>query len=170
MGEVIGFNQTIVRYSGLFDFEALYLAWIDWIKRQEYSFVEKAFKHSGSSGGAEQELELEGKRNTTEYVQYIIKIKMHSWDVKEVEIVQDGHKKIVYQGKIEVRFAGNVETDWQKKFEKGTFSKFLKNVYEKYIIGRELGAIHGGNVYSKVWNLHAITKTFFDMQTKKGEF
>ena len=113
---------------------------------------------------------MEGKRNTTEYVQYILKIKMHSWDVKEVEIVQDGHKKIVYQGRIEVRFAGNVETDWQKKFEKGTFTKFLKNVYEKYILNRELGAIHYGNVYSKVWNLHAITKTFFDMQTKKGEF
>lgn len=170
MGEAIGFNQTVIRYNGLFDFEALYLAWTEWFKRQEYFFAEKVFKHTGSSGGAEQELELEGKRNTTEYVQYIIKIKVHSWDVKEVEIVQEGHKKIVYQGRIEVRFAGNVETDWQKKFEKGTFSKFLKDIYEKYIIRRELGALHYDNVYYKVWNLHTLTKTFFDMQTKKGEF
>ncbi|MBI4152038.1 hypothetical protein HY496_03635 [Candidatus Woesearchaeota archaeon] len=157
-----------LRYNGLFDFDGMYAAVVDWAKNYGYLWLEKTYKHKvPSPSGAELEFEWEMTKNVTEYINYKIKITVHTWDTTEVEVDTNGKKNKLTNSRLYMILEGELETDWQKRFEnKGKFAKALRGWIGK-IKTPEVEGVYADQLYYRIWNLHAMLKKFFDLQSKK---
>lgn len=163
-------NKLTLSYNGLCDFDGMFAAVIDWAKNYGFMWHEAEYKHKvPSPKGAETEHKWILSKNVSEYVRYEINFTIHSWDLLEVEVESEGKKKPLTNIRLYIIIEGKVIYDWQKKFQKsGVAGKLLGKWYNK-ILEREL-LNHWDTLYYSTLNLHAIIKTYFDMQSKKHPF
>lgn len=164
----IPLNPITLRYNGLFDFDGMYAVIISWAKNYGYLWVEKTYKHKvPGPSGAELEFEWEMTKNVTEYIGYKILIAVHAWDTTEVEVDDNGKKKKLTNSRLQMVLEGKLEVDWQKRFEKkGRLTKTLSKWIEK-VKTPEIEGVYADQLYYRMWNLHALLKKFFDLQSKK---
>ena len=159
-----------LRYHGLFDFDGMYAAVIDWTKNYGYMWHERAYKHKvPSPKGAEQELDWDMTININEYVKYTITISIHAWEITEVEVDVAGKKKTLSNGRLYMVIDGLVECDWQKKFGTSKFGEWLGKQYFNLMM-KDIALQYADGLYYRMWNLHAILKSYFDMQSKKQTY
>ncbi len=164
-------GPIVIRYNGLFDFDGFYSAMIDWCKNMGFLFQEDTYKHKvPSPTGAEQEFTWKAEKETTNYVKNSLTISGHLWDASEVTVEKNGKKKKLTKGRFEIVIVGTLITDWQKKWKGSKFKERLGKIYEGVIIKKEIEGVHWDEMYYRVWNLHAILKKYFDMQTKWHEY
>jgi hypothetical protein len=163
--------KITLRYNGLFDFDGLYAAVIDWAKNYGYMWHEQDYKHKvPSATGAEQEFKWFLTKNVTEYIRYDILFTIHSWDMLEVQVDVDGQKKDLTNARLYIWMEGTLHYDWQKKFSKGGwFGRKLGTVYNKVMM-LDMEVKYFDPLYYRMWNLQAILKKYFDMQTKKYSY
>ncbi len=160
-------NPITLRYQGLFDFDGMYAAVIDWAKNYGYLWTEKAYKHKvPSPRGAEQELDWSMTTNITEYIRYTINFKIHIWDLNEVQVEVQGKTLLLSNARMYIEMLGTLEYDWQGKFKGSSFFDKLGNLYFK-IMFKDISLKYADDLYYRIWNLHAVLKKYFDMQTKK---
>jgi len=161
--------QLTVRYNGLFDFDGLYAAVIDWAKNEGYMWHERTFKHKVPRPyGAEQELDWEITKNVTDFFQFGIAIRVHIWDLKEVEVQTEKGKKKLSQARVLIVMNGKLVTDWKRRFARGVFNKLLGKWYDK-INYNQIGGYADTLAY-RMLSLQAIIKKYFNMQTKKNVY
>ena len=155
-----------LRYTGLYDFDAIYSAMIDWAKNYGYYFHENTYKHKvPSASGAEQEWLWIMEKKVNEFIQYTIKIKAHSWDMTEVSVDVEGKKKHLSTGRIYFVISGRVDWDWQKSFRGSKFRQWMGDVWTKLYF-KDLDNVYTDPLYYRMFNLHAIMKKALDMQAK----
>ena len=164
---MVNMPRITLKYEGLFDFDGLYSSVIDWAKNYGYMWHEKTYKHKVPSvKGAEQEMAWEIVKDVTEYVQYKILFTVHIWDLKEMEVEVDDKKRILSNARIYIWMDGQINYDWQKISKKGgKFSKKLAAWYHK--LTQRDQEVYMDQLYYRMWNLQAIIKKYFDMQSKK---
>ncbi len=154
------------QYTGLFDFDGLFAAIIDWAKNYGFMWHEWEYKHKvPSPKGAETEHKWVLHKSINEYVRYEILITVHVWDMLEVEVEVDGKKKSLTNARIYIWLETTVFYDWQEKFKGGKITKKLGEIYNKWM-DRDL-SVYLDQAYYRSWDLQAIIKTYFDMQSKK---
>ena len=159
----------MIRYTGLFDFNGFYAAMIDWAKNYGYMWHEIDYKHKvPSPKGAEQEWKWEMYKEVNELVHFTILIIAKVQDLTEVSVEIDGKKKDLSSGRMHLQMSGTVKFDYQKKFSGSRFAEWLGKIYEK-MHAREM-ANYGDMLHYRMYNLHAIMKKFFDMQTAKHPY
>jgi hypothetical protein len=148
----------------------MYAAIIDWAKNYGFLWHEVDYKHKvPSPKGAELELKWTLHKKVSEYVTYDIVITSHIWNLLENEVEIDGKKKTLTSANLFIWLEPKVNFDWQKKGESGgKLTKKLKDWYDK-LLSRD-NSFHFDNLYYHAWNLHAVMKSFFDVQTKKNAF
>jgi len=167
MGTIVNPKIT-VRYRGLFDFDGLYSAVIDWAKNYGYMWNEIDYKHKiPSPRGAEQELKWEITKKVTDYIHYKILFNVHVWELTELEVEIDGKKKPLSNARIYIIMTPTLTFDWQKKFTKGKFAQKLGKIYRNLVKKKEVESLYNDQLYYRAWNLQAVIKKYFDMQTKK---
>lgn len=167
MGEY-SVKRFTLRYKGLFDFDGLYAAVIDWAKNYGYMWHEIDYKHKvPSPKGAEQEWKWELTLNVTNYIRYTITFILHGWEMMEMDVDVNGKKKSLTSGMLYIWIDGKINSDWQKKFSGKWWPKKLGEWYDKYVFQKEIDSNYGDQLHYRILNLHAVLKTFFDMQTKK---
>ncbi len=160
-----------IRYSGIFDWDGLYLAIADWFKRYRYFFHEETYKHKVPSPfGAEQELDWWGEIEVNEYIKFKIRVEFHIWDMTEVEIVKDGKKKLLTNARIQIKLSGVLTRDFQGKFDKNKWTKALRTFYNEYMFRRLFESGYSDMLYYRMWNLHTYIKKYLDMQTAWNEY
>jgi len=160
-----------VRYQGLFDFEGLYQIAVDWAKTHRYWFHEDTYKHKVPSPyGAEQEMWWWMEAKVTEFWKYHIDIKIHLWEMTEVEVVKDGKKKTLTNARIQVDIKAKVIADWQKKFKGTRFRDVLKRILTSYVWKKDLVSIYLNLLMYRTYNLHTLFKKYLDMQTAWNEY
>jgi hypothetical protein len=162
--------KIILYYNGLFDFDGLYSAIIDWVKNQGFMWHEIDYKHKvPSPKGAEQELKWEITKNVNNFVRYYALFTVHIWDMLEVEVESEGKKKSLTNARMYIWIEGKVVFDWQKKFQDaGRVGRKMGEWYVK-IMDRDFSN-YLDQFYYRLWDLHAIIKTYFDLQSKKHAF
>ncbi len=161
--------MRMIRYSGLFDFDGLYSAMIDWAKNYGYMWHEIDYKHKvPSPKGAEQEWKWVMTKEVNDYVHFRVFIQAHVWNLTEMEVEVDGKKKVLSSGNMHIQMKGTVTYDWQSKFSGGWFSELLGSFYAK-AHERDV-ANYWDTLHYRMYNLHAIIKKFFDMQTAKHPY
>lgn len=156
-----------LRYSGIFDFDGLYAAIVDWAKNYGYMWHEVDYKHKiPSPAGAKQEWKMEMTKKITDFIQYKITLTPVIYDMKEMEIDVDGKKKCVTSGRMYIEIQGRLNYDWQRRFRGSWWQKRLGKWYVNYIYNKELFN-YADQLHYRLLNLHAILKKYFDMQTQK---
>ena len=155
-----------LRYEGLFDFDGLYAAVIDWSKNYGYHWHEKTYKHKvPSPKGAEQELDWVITKNVTEYINYTIQFTVHIWDLREVSVDVNGKKKMMSNARMYIVMNGVVNYDWQKKFKGNKLLEWAGKKYEAWT--GQVGRIYWDQLYYRTWNLHSVVKKYLEMQDQK---
>ena len=151
----------------LFDFDGLYTATTDWAKNYGYMWHEKTYKHKvPSPKGAEQEMAWDMTKNVTEYISHLIMLTVHIWDMTEVKVDVNGKTKTLTNARIYIKIVGTLNYDWQGQFKGSKFAEKLGRLYLK-LMSKDVEGIYWDTFYYRLWNLHAILKKYFDMQTKK---
>lgn len=160
-----------IRYSGLFDFDGLYAAVVDWAKNYGYLWHEMNYKHKvPSPKGAEQELMWIISQQVTEYIKFEMIIQVHTWDHREVEVDINGQKKKLTNARIHILMEGTLTADWQKKFATGgKLGQKLGGWYFQRVYRREFYN-HFDELHYRMLNLHALLKKYFEMQTQKNVY
>tara|TARA_Y100000310_G_scaffold242934_1_gene247215 strand:- start:11053 stop:11580 length:528 start_codon:yes stop_codon:yes gene_type:complete len=156
--------RITLRYNGLFDLDGLYAAVIDWSKNYGYMWHEVDYKHKVPGKGAEQEMKWQITKNVNEYVAFEVNFIIHMWDLVEVEI--EGAQKNLSNARFYIHLDGIIKYDWQEIEKGGGKLKFLGKWYREKLLKRDLEA-YMDMLYYRMWNLQAILKKYFDMQTKK---
>ena len=159
-------NVITLRYEGLFDLDGLYAAIVDWCKNYGYRWHEKTYKHKvPSPKGAEQEFLWVMDKDVTDFVNYNISIEAHIWDMLEVEVDVGGKKKILSNARIEITMTGTVTIDWQSKFKGSEIKILAYNIYTN-VMRREFEVTYYDTLWYRMYNLQAVMKKYFDMQSK----
>ena len=157
-----------LRYSGIFDFDGLYAAIVDWTKNANYLWHEIDYKHKiPSPAGAKQEFKMEITKRVTDYISHKIIFIMIVYDMKEMDIDVDGKKKALTSARIYIDIKGTLGYDWQETFKGKWVPKKLGEWYNNYIYKKELESNYYDQLYYRILNLHAVLKKYFDMQTQK---
>jgi hypothetical protein len=168
----IPLNTMTLRYNGLFDFDGLYSAVIDWAKNYGFVWIENAYKHKvPSPAGAEQEFMWTMTQKVNDYVSYSILMIIHMWEMTEVQVNVGGRKRNLSNARLYIVMVPTITTDWQGKFNSP--SKFIRTLgewYEGKVKKKDIESGHGDALYYRTQNLHALIKKYFDMQTKKYEY
>ncbi len=162
-------RKRTLQYVGLFDFDALYAAVIDWAKNYGYLWQETTYKHKvPSPTGAEQEMNWELTQEVSEILSYKTKITVHIWDMLEVQVEENGHKKSLTSGRIYIWLEPSMTMDWQGKF-KNKFAKFLEKWY--YVLtDKEITSLYWDTLHYRTEDIYNLLKKFFDLQTKKYSY
>lgn len=157
-----------LRYNGLFDFDGLYAAVVDWAKVQGYMWHEKTYKHKvPSPRGAKQELDWILTKKITNYLSHKITFEVVSWDTTEVEVDIEGRKKSLTNARIDIRMWGELIYDWQELFSGSKFIQKLGDWYRNVVFKKEVESIYLDQLHYRILDLHALMKKYFDLQAKK---
>ncbi|HLD01002.1 MAG TPA: hypothetical protein VJC39_04610 [Candidatus Nanoarchaeia archaeon] len=166
----VSIPPIILRYTGPFDYELVYSSLVSWAKNYGYFWYETGYKHKvPSPSGAEQEYSWKAEKNVTEYVKYEVKIELHTWDTREMEVLVNGKKKMMADGRLEFTINGKAYLDWQKKFGQGKFSQWLGKIYQK-MYSKNIEGVYVDTLYYRIWDLQAMLKKLLDLQTKKHAY
>ncbi len=172
MANVVPTPTIRMRYEGLFDFDGLYAAIIDWAKNYGYMWHEKTYKHKvPTPKGAVQEFEWHLTKQVNDYVEYYIRMRVKTWDLTEVEVEINGKKRVLNNARVKLLMIGDVRFDWQKRFSTGTkFARTLGRLYRSFIYSKDIESIHWDTLTYRKWDLQAVIKKYFDLQSKKHPY
>jgi hypothetical protein len=165
MGYGIELPRITLRYNGLFDLDGMYAAVIDWAKNYGFRWHEVDYKHKVPGGGAEQEMKWLLEKKVDEYAEFSILFTIHMWDLVEVEV--EGQHPNLSNARFYIYMDANIKFDWQGSLKNTSrFTAFLGKWYNERLLKREMDE-YFDVLYYRLWNLHALMKKYFDMQTKK---
>jgi hypothetical protein len=140
---------TYIKHKGFLDVSKLIQSIRGWFIDKKYDFHFSKQKYAGPVGAAEQELEMYGEREMTEYVKFKIKLLIRIWDIKDVEVVKDGEKIKTTTGRVAIELGGNLLLDYRARFKGNKALQFLQAFYHKYIIKATLE-----EVWEEEWFMH----------------
>ena len=130
----------LIKHRGFFNYSDLLQAVRKWYIDEDFDVLDMPMYKQKFPGptGTEHEFKMKGKKNVTEYVRYEIEFFMRVYNLRDVEIIQDGKKIKVQDGQIFFEISPVLELDWQGRFKgAGPFAPFIKALdefYRNYII------------------------------------
>ncbi len=161
--------KITLRYNGVFDFNGFYVAVTDWAKNYGYMWHEVDYKHKvPSAEGAEQELKWQLTKKVTEFIQYGILFTIHMWEVKDVQV--EGRKEPLMKARLYIIIEGTITYDWQKRYGGSKFAKMLGSWLMRLPHMNPIETKYFDQLYYRIWNLHAVIKKYFDMQSDKHAY
>ena len=161
---------STLRYKGIFDIDGLFKLMRAWFDEREYDFFEDRYKHKNQTLGYEIEIDYSGTREINEFVQNKISVYIHIWDYNELEVIQDGKKKIVGQGRMLINFKAALICDYEDRWQSSKFKRSLRDFYITYILRHEISDIWGDKLFYNCNKLQQSTKRFLGMQSESDVY
>jgi len=161
---------STLRYRGIFDIDGLFKLIRGWFDEREYDFFEDRYKHKNQALGYEIEMDYTGTREINEFVQNKITVYIHIWDYNEVEVVQDGKKKIMGRGRMLINFKAALILDYDDRWQNTRFQRALREFYITYVIRHEISDIWGDKLFYNCNKLQQSVKRFLGMQSESDVY
>ena len=163
-------QELRIRWTGLFDYDGLYMLIAEWFKKRRYWFTEGSYKHKVPNAlGAEQEIDFSGEKLINNYIKYTINLSLHLWEMTEVEVEKNGIKKKLTNGRMEIKIFGVMELDYEGVF-KGTFWEKVRHFFYRYVMFPDITGYYGDQIYYRMVKLQSAIKQHLDMQAKGNEY
>ena len=131
---------TLIKHRGFFNYSTLMQAIRKWYIDEDFDVLNlPSYKQKfPTPTGVEHEMKLHAEKNVTGYVRFHIDIFMRVYNMRDIEIIQDGKKLKLQDGQVQIEVIPKLELDWQKRFSGvGPWKKFLTALdefYRNYII------------------------------------
>lgn len=162
-----------VRYDGVFDFDGMYQAIVDHLRRHNYWFYETLYKRKPwSPMGTELILKWRAERKLDEYYHYTIEFEWHFMDFHHVEVIREGKKVTLTKAYFWVNIRGTAAADWQALETKSgnAFTKQLGKFFRNHVVDREYLYEYIYPLFDEVQDLADMIKTFCNMEvTRTGK-
>ncbi len=157
----------IIRFRGIFSWRGLYQFMREWFERNNYNFNEKKYKHKGD----EVEVEMLGEKKIDAMYKEYVTIAIHIWDLKEVEVEEEGKKVKKNYGKFELTIDGSIEVDYSGRFSEPK-SKLGKKLGEWWfkITKKDFEIKVADPFYYELYNLHEKLKKYLKMEMDSGAY
>ena len=155
-----GIETPIIRFRGVFDWLELYRVIKNWIASERFTPQEKKYKHKGD----EVEVEVWGDKKIDTMFKHRVDVAIHVWDLKTVEIMENGVSKKANTGKLEIVFTGKVEVDYNNTFSGGKMAEQLGKWYFA-IMKNDIKKNQAGTLESDIYRLHLKVKKFLKMES-----
>ncbi len=149
-----------IKFKGIFDLNGMFRMMRGYMKHRGYDFYETLHK----AKVPELEVEWFCEKKVTAYEKYKVEIKFHFFDLKQVEIEENGEKRIMTEGRFFVDFDGEVErgyaSDWNEK--ESDWNEKLKQFYHR-ITRREWMVNHAQTLIDEIVELRDKTNSYIGM-------
>ncbi|HLF54196.1 MAG TPA: hypothetical protein VI612_00560 [Candidatus Nanoarchaeia archaeon] len=128
--------ETIIRHRGFFNYSDLQRSIRKWFADEDFNVVEyPSLKQKfATPTGVEQEFKVKAHKNITGYIRFHIELLVRVYDLRDIEIIREGHKVQLQDGKIFAIITPTLEFDWQKRYGGSKFLQALDDFYRNYII------------------------------------
>jgi len=162
-GEV---SETLgeVKYSGEFDYEALYLTIYNWLKKKGY-LINETYKHKMTPSGAEVELTFKGDKKVTEFFKYKIECETKIWGLSEFEATRHGKKQKLNKGRMNITLSITLHLDYNSRFDKSEFTQRLFNMIRFTLLRKKIIIVWAGALMAECYQLHTEIKKQLGMET-----
>jgi len=162
-------QEIIIKFKGLMDLEGLYKLIHDWYESRKFEYHETVFKDKAKPAGGEEEIRIKAFRNDTELMRVWINLYVHTFELKKVEVIKEGKKKLMENGRFRITIRVEFELDYENNWEKSKFSKVLFQFYVKNIILRKIQT-YGDKIEYEAHGLHEAIKQWLGMEAKGNQF
>lgn len=123
--------QTVA-YTGLLNVHELYMQIDSWFRDKGYEKNEIKNEEAVAKEGKYIELHLEPWKKVTDYLKFVIRLKLKIFDCKEVEVELDGHKTGMHEGRVQASIEAWLLTDYEDRFDQRPLHYFLRTIYDKF--------------------------------------
>ena len=120
-------------YEGLFSATEFYMMIDRFFRDHMYDKRETQNLEKVEPQGKYIELELQPYRKMSDYIRFVIRMRLRMFNVTEVEIEKDGHKVKLNKGRVNMVFDGFLETDYEGRWEGKPSYVFIRTVFDKFI-------------------------------------
>jgi len=131
---------TLITHRGFFNYSDLLQAVRKWFIDEDFDTLDMPMykQKFPTPTGTEHEFKMVGKKNVTEYVRFEIEFFLRIYNMRDIEIIQDGKKIKLQDGQVWINVSPVLILDWQKRFEGPKpwrdFLAALDDFYRNYII------------------------------------
>lgn len=153
----VGAKLGEIRYSGVFNYEQLYLAIHGWLKDHYYQ-VKEVYKHKTTPSGADIELNYKGERKESEFIKFHIDVDAKFWGLTDTEVVKDGKKQKLNKARLLIIINFKVTLDYQSHFDKSEFLVRLFNFMTFTVLKNKIMMTVVGKLFYESYRLHARIK------------
>lgn len=163
---------TVVRYDGVFDWDGLYKAIIEYLRRHNYWFYEKLYKSKPwSPVGTELVLKWEAERKLDEYYLYRLTFEWHFMDFHHVDVIRESQKVTLTKAYFWVTIRGVGVQDWQgfEKDRSSKMTKFVGKFFRKNVIDREFVYDYWYPLFDEVAAVQQLIQNFIHMEASRTE-
>lgn len=166
-------TPLMIEYEGPFDMDTLYKKSFDYISKLNYEVNETGYKNKTD----ELEISWIGKRKLNSYVQLIVEVEFHFWNLKDVEYSTDGNpnnKKRMKYGRFKITLKGDIETGYDDDFKTNVwgstpFAKKLKTTLDGKILDKELEVINN-QLFADTLKIQTFMKKVLGMESSNSAY
>ncbi len=155
-------DKDRLEYDGLFDIKEVHKILQDWASDRGYWLVEKIHSETTRPEGKIIDLVLEPFRKVSDYVKYLVKIRVQFSNVKDVVVERDNKKVKVQEGKVSVVMTGILETDYEHRWETKPVWYTIRVFMEKYVLSPFISR-HESEIKDDVASLKNNLKGFLNL-------
>jgi hypothetical protein len=150
----VSMPTMFLKHRGLFSHAKLVQGIQKWFVENQYRFHAPKYKLKAN----EAEYEIEGERNITEYIKFIIKLHIWIRDMSDVEVVKNGEKIKMNEGAINLDLTADYELDYAKRFGGNKFFQWLQDFYHNYVIRQTISDVWEDDLFLKMSELMGTIK------------
>ena len=126
------FQGVSVSYSGVFDFKGFYKVLKNWLKSNNYDFIEKDYKETQKNGHRLLMIKIIADKKLDDYIKKWIELTINT-DLVRVEVKKGERKILMDQGRASLTFTAMLLKDYEDNYEKRPFATFIREVHDKFI-------------------------------------
>lgn len=119
-------------YEGLFNASELYNLIASWFYEKGWDWFEKVNQEQITPSGKQITIILEPWKSVSDYYKLSIRLKIHMYDLKDVEVEHNEDKLRLNHGEVRMMFDGYVVSDRKDKWSAKPLNWFLSIIMEKY--------------------------------------
>src|SRR3989344_4548672 len=122
-----------IDYSGPFSGNDLFRMIDNFVFERGFDKKQDKDFEQNTQNGKFIEWQISPWKKITDYVRYIIKIRILGYDIVKAETVVDGKKKKVENGRLIIVIDGFIEYDYDSYWDDRPILFFLRTIYDKFV-------------------------------------
>ncbi|HLG23677.1 MAG TPA: hypothetical protein VI564_01975 [Candidatus Nanoarchaeia archaeon] len=134
MGHVkIIVDHEKLEYSGPFSANDLFKSIENFLMERGFDKKQEKDFEQNTSNGKFIEWQINPWKRITDYVRYMVKVRVLGYEIVKTDLVVDGKKKKVDTGRVIIVIDGFIEYDYESRWEDNPFLFLMRTAYDYFI-------------------------------------
>ena len=151
-----------IDYSGPFNANDLFRMIENFVFERGFDKKQDKDFEQNTEHGKFIEWQISPWKKITDYIRYIIKVRVLGYDIVKIDSVNDGKKTKVDNGRVVIVIDGFMEYDYDNKWDDRPFLFFLRTIYDYFVFKAYTERFEQRLVHD-INHLHSHTEKFFNL-------